>query len=199
MSFVLLPHIATADGTTHYHSYWWFAEILTLKSAVSVLFSFGRATDFPWHVWMHLVLAFHLALLVLRRPYRNDVDSRVELLAVLCLAMVTHIAGRYDTGEEFRPDDITLAVVTATMPLIAFVGLSVHAKAKAKKAQAKAKGAKPSEGAGDARGLMIAEPDSQKTKKCCTWRQKRNQTHPMIPATIIPADVVSPKISPSPM
>jgi hypothetical protein len=86
-------------GTTHYHSYWWFAQVLYLKTLIAVLFSFGRASDFEWHVWVHLVLGIHTAELVLRAPYRSHIDMKVELLAILCLALVVHVASLYNPGE----------------------------------------------------------------------------------------------------
>ena len=55
-------------GTTKYSAYYWFAQVLLLKTIINILFSFGSASDFEWHVWMHLTLAVSVCLMVLVTP-----------------------------------------------------------------------------------------------------------------------------------
>jgi Ca2+-binding EF-hand superfamily protein len=43
-------------GTTRPGAYYWFAEVLWLKTAINVLYVFGRAESLEWHVWMHALL-----------------------------------------------------------------------------------------------------------------------------------------------
>jgi hypothetical protein len=43
-------------GTTRPGAYYWFCEVLWLKTAINVLYVFGRAESMEWHVWMHALL-----------------------------------------------------------------------------------------------------------------------------------------------
>jgi hypothetical protein len=110
-------------GTTHYHAYWWFFQVLLLKTFINIVYSLGMASEFEWHVWMHLVLGISLSLMVLVAPYRSVVDFQVELLALVCLAVVSHVASLYETGEKFQPGFLTLTGSMGVTPLIGLVVL----------------------------------------------------------------------------
>eukprot|EP01052_Picozoa_sp_SAG31_P002895 SAG31_NODE_105_length_25008_cov_17.439399_8_plen_328_part_00 len=120
-------------GTTKYSAYWWFAQVLLLKTIINVLFSFGRAVEFEWHVWMHLLLGTSVCLMVLVQPYRESFDENIELVALLCLAVVTHVASLYQAGDEFSASYLVLVFLMTCIPLIVLVALKGAMLQKTKK------------------------------------------------------------------
>ena len=56
-------------GTTGPRAYYWFAQILWLKTLINVLYSFGRAAQpgealYHWHLWLAILLCASVCAMV---------------------------------------------------------------------------------------------------------------------------------------
>merc|ERR1711865_820503 len=83
-------------------AYWWFMQVLWLKTGINMLFTFGYFGAFSWHLWVHLLLAASVCTMVLAKPHTNIMDSTIELFALVCLAAVTHVASLFKSGETWQ-------------------------------------------------------------------------------------------------
>ena len=120
-------------GTTKCSAYYWFAQVLLLKTIINILFYFGSASEFEWHVWMHLTLGISVCLMVLVAPYRDEYEMKVELFALMCLAVITHVGSIYQEGEEFGVSYLALVFVLTSVPIVVLVVLKVMAAKQAKR------------------------------------------------------------------
>ena len=78
-------------GTTDSRAYYWFMQILWLKTLINLLYSFGRAAQpgdalHSWHLWMAMLLSASVCAMICVNPYLSPIDQTVELFALLCLA-----------------------------------------------------------------------------------------------------------------
>ena len=46
-------------------------QVLWLKTLINMLYTFGDARQFDWHVWMHVLLAVSVILMVNQHPYQQ--------------------------------------------------------------------------------------------------------------------------------
>ena len=92
----------------------------------------GKWEDFSWHVWMHLVLGVSICMGVLVNPYRNEYDMKVELFALLCLAVITHVASLFEAGEDFSVVYLVLVFVMTAVPIVVLFLLKAISAKKAK-------------------------------------------------------------------
>eukprot|EP01047_Picozoa_sp_COSAG01_P031303 COSAG01_NODE_2216_length_8154_cov_4.207945_7_plen_130_part_00 len=68
--------------------YWWFAQVLWLKTIINVLYSAGQAEVIShWHIWMACVLGISVFLMANQRPYISNVDQQVEIFAMINLCV----------------------------------------------------------------------------------------------------------------
>jgi hypothetical protein len=50
-------------GTNTATSYWWFMEVLWMKTGINMLYTFGIFGAIPnWHIWMHVSAAAAVSL-----------------------------------------------------------------------------------------------------------------------------------------
>ena len=117
-------------GTTQAGAFWWFAQVLWLKTLVNVLFTFGTAQGWNWHVWLHLLLAASVALMVNQRPYISKLDQQVELFALLALALVAHISASFKAGTTWSPIFLVMTVALFAVPVLTFGFGTVYLKRK---------------------------------------------------------------------
>eukprot|EP01043_Picozoa_sp_COSAG02_P034565 COSAG02_NODE_2426_length_8891_cov_4.565059_2_plen_1149_part_00 len=121
--------------------YWWFMQVLWLKTAINMLFTFGYFGTFQWHLWVHLALATSVCLMVLSQPHTSRVDYVIELFVLLCLAAVTHVSSIFKSGEEWGTRYLVATAVLAFLPLITTFSLAFSmqraAKSDAKEADKK--------------------------------------------------------------
>jgi hypothetical protein len=110
-------------GTTRPGAYYWFIEVLWLKTAINVLYVFGRAESLEWHVWMHALLGMSVSIMIFVRPYISTIDQRVETVALLALGGIAHIASLFTLGGMLDPEYLVLTVLLALVPLVTLVGL----------------------------------------------------------------------------
>ena len=96
-------------------------QTLWLKTAINVLYSFGKATALAWHMYMHLALGASVCALVNFKPYINKADEKVELVALLALAAVTHVAS---LGAD--PGMLGIVVGLAAVPFLALALVKVQ-------------------------------------------------------------------------
>ena len=78
-------------GTTDSRAYYWFMQILWLKTLINLLYSFGRAAQpgdalHSWHLWVAMLLSASVCAMICVNPYLSPIDQTVELFALLCLA-----------------------------------------------------------------------------------------------------------------
>ena len=116
--------------------YWWFMQVLWVKTAINMLFTFGYFGTFSWHLWVHLVLAASVCTMVLAKPHTNIMDSTIELFALVCLAAVTHVASLFKSGETWQTRYLVATVLLFFLPLVATIGMTIRMKKKTKAAQA---------------------------------------------------------------
>merc|ERR1712166_491002 len=109
-------------------AYWWFMQVLWLKTGINMLFTFGYFGTFKWHLWVHLLLAASVCLMVLAAPHTNLVDSTIELFVLVCLAGVTHVASIFKSGEEWTARYLVATAVLALLPLVATIGMTFTMK-----------------------------------------------------------------------
>jgi hypothetical protein len=111
-------------GTTTSREWWWFAQVLYLKTAINICFTFGyHHLPDSWHMAVHVVLACSLFLMVNRLPYISRVDHQVELLGLLCLATFSHLSAVRKSGEAWGAGVLTLAATLFLIPFCALTGL----------------------------------------------------------------------------
>ena len=96
-------------------------QTLWLKTAINVLYSFGKATALAWHMYMHLALGASVCALINFKPYINKADEKVELVALLALAAVTHVAS---LGAD--PGMLGIVVGLAAVPFLALALVKVQ-------------------------------------------------------------------------
>jgi hypothetical protein len=122
-------------GTTTAKAYWWWFQVLWLKTAINMLYAFGQASRLQWHLWMHLVLGASVCVMINVTPYNSLVDQQVELVALLCLAAVAHITSVYDACPDCGEGDIYLglAVALAAVPLVVLAIMKMQLKMQLKK------------------------------------------------------------------
>ena len=96
-------------------------QTLWLKTAINVLYSFGKAVALAWHMYMHLALGASVCALVNFKPYINKADEKVELVALLALAAVTHVAS---LGAD--PGMLGIVVGLAAVPFLALALVKVQ-------------------------------------------------------------------------
>jgi len=119
-------------------AYWWFMQVLWIKTGINMLFTFGYFGSFSWHLWVHLVLAASVCLMVLAEPHTNDMDKIIEMFALVSLAAVTHIASIFKSGEEWTTRYLVATLILALLPLVTTFGLTADAKTTVKKQRAAA-------------------------------------------------------------
>jgi preprotein translocase subunit SecG len=112
--------------------YWWFMQVLWLKTAINMLFTFGYFGTFQWHLWVHLTLAISVCLMVLSQPHTSRVDYVIELFVLLCLAAVTHVSSIFKSGEEWGTRYLVATAVLAFLPLITTFSLAFSMRRAAK-------------------------------------------------------------------
>ena len=110
------------------HASWWFMQILWLKTAINVLFTFGYFGGFSWHLWVHLTLAASICTMSLVQPHSSFIDASIELFALICLAGVTHVASIFKAGEQWSSDYLVATAVMAALPLVVAFGLTAYMK-----------------------------------------------------------------------
>lgn len=126
-------------GQVHSHAWWWFMEVLWVKTAINALFTFGYFGSFDWTVWMAMVMMMSVILLVLRQPYISDVDKEVELFALLSLAGVSHVVSIFESGTPWEQQRdsyavyVALAVVLFLVPVATFAHGTLKIKRSAKR------------------------------------------------------------------
>ena len=121
-------------------AYWWFMQVLWLKTGINMLFTFGYFGTFQWHLWVHLILATSVCLMVISEPHTNRFDYVIELFVLVSLAAVTHVSSIFKSGEDWGVRYLVATAVLALLPPMVTVGLTLHMKkgAKAHKAAAEA-------------------------------------------------------------
>jgi hypothetical protein len=112
-------------GTTHPGAYYWFAEVLWLKTAINIFYVFGRAERLEWHVWVHALVGTSVCLMIFVQPYISVIDQRVETVALLALGGVAHIASLFTLGGTLAPEYLTLTLVLILVPIVMLIGLKV--------------------------------------------------------------------------
>ena len=112
--------------------YWWFMQVLWLKTAINMLFTFGYFGTFQWHLWVHLALATSVCLMVLSAPHTSRVDYIIELFVLVCLVAVTHVSSIFKSGEEWGTRYLVATAVLAFLPLITTVSLAFSMQRAAK-------------------------------------------------------------------
>jgi Ca2+-binding EF-hand superfamily protein len=122
-------------GTTTPANFWWFLQILWLKTTINLLFTFGYYGGFAWHIWMHTLLALSIGLMVTYQPYIARVDGQVELFALLSLACLAHISSLFKTGEAWNEVYVVLAGALFLVPVVTFVVGTARAKRELKVAK----------------------------------------------------------------
>ena len=90
-------------GTTHSSAYYWFAQILWLKTSINALFSFSQAADpsdalYNWQIWMNVLLCISVVAMIKVNPYVNSMDQEVELVCLLCLACIAQVGSLSKAG-----------------------------------------------------------------------------------------------------
>ena len=120
-------------GTTRSGAYWWFMQQMWLKTLINMLYTFGIANQFDWHVWMHTLLAVSVILMVNQHPYISPLDQQVELFALLSLAAVAHVSSIFKLGVNWDSAYLGLTVMLFMIPILTFVCGTVYLKRKAKK------------------------------------------------------------------
>jgi hypothetical protein len=122
-------------GTATAKVYWWWLQVLWLKTAINMLYAFGQASRVQWHLWMHLVLGASVCVMINVSPYNSLVDQQVELVALLCLAAVAHITSVYDACPDCEEGDmyLGLAVALAVVPLVVLAIMKMEVKMEEKK------------------------------------------------------------------
>ena len=90
-------------GTATAKAYWWWLQVLWLKTAINMLYAFGQASRVQWHLWMHLVLGASVCVMINVSPYNSLVDQQVELVALLCLAAESLTDGAFFAVDECVP------------------------------------------------------------------------------------------------
>ena len=102
-------------------------QTLWLKTAINVLYSFGKATALAWHMYMHLALGASVCALVNFKPYINKADEKVELVALLALAAVTHVASLgADPGTTAGRAHLGIVAGLAAVPFLALALVKVQ-------------------------------------------------------------------------
>merc|ERR1712166_1098974 len=100
-------------------AWWWFVQVLWLKTAIQALYTIGSAVPgFQWHIWLHAVLAVSICLMVHQQPYISALDRQVELFALVTLAGLAHIASMFKTGVDWDAVFLALAVVLFLVPVL---------------------------------------------------------------------------------
>jgi len=107
-------------------AYWWFMQVLWLKTAINMLFTFGYFGTFQWHLWVHLVLAASVCVMVVSQPHTNRFDYVIELFVLVCLAAVTHVSSIFKSGEEWGARYLIATAVLALLPLVVTIALTLH-------------------------------------------------------------------------
>jgi hypothetical protein len=74
-------------GTTHSKAFFWFAQVLWLKTAINLIHSFGRS-HFHWHVWMNLVLVMSVSVMLHVEPYISPIDQQVRVGSKVCVCEI---------------------------------------------------------------------------------------------------------------
>ena len=112
-------------GTTHSHAFWWSSQVLWVKFLVNLVFTFGyfKLPD-SWHFYISCIVATSLFLLVNQHPYVNSIDHQVELLALLCLGGLAHIAAIFRAGETWSSGFMVIAFVLFAIPFLAIAILT---------------------------------------------------------------------------
>jgi predicted outer membrane repeat protein len=157
-------------GTTTSAGYWWFAQVLWLKTAINVLFTLGSNELLAdWHIWMHCVLAGSVIAMVNQQPYISGVDAQVELFALLCLAAVTHVSSVFQAGEDWSSEFLVLAVVLFVLPLLALAYGIIWLKKYSKKKRAQLAKAQDQElrRSGDNVAVATLDDGSKGKGGCC--------------------------------
>ena len=107
-------------------------QVLWLKTLINMLFTFGSAQGWDWHVWMHVLLAFSVALMVNQNPYISKLDHEIELFALLSLGAVAHVSSIFKAGVTWDPTYLGLTVGLFAIPMLTFVGGTLYYKRQAK-------------------------------------------------------------------
>ena len=119
-------------GTTNSRAYWWFMQVLWLKTLVNMLYTFGIGNNLNWHVWMHVLLAASVILIVNQHPYISKLDQQVELFALLALATIAHVASIFKAGTTWDPNFLFLTGAVFSLPIVTFLGGKFYMKLQAK-------------------------------------------------------------------
>ena len=118
-------------GTTRPSAYYWFAQILWLKTSINVLFSFSQAAKpsdavYNWQIWLFVILAVSICVMVNKQPYVSKVDREVELVALLCLGGIAQVGSLSKAGADIGGEYVVLIVVLITIPLVASAALKAQ-------------------------------------------------------------------------
>jgi hypothetical protein len=74
---------ATMRPNLRSEAWYWFAQILWLKLAISFLYSVGRASAFEWQLWLIVALGASASAVVIVAPDVRNMDLHVEVVAGL--------------------------------------------------------------------------------------------------------------------
>ena len=108
-------------GTCTPEAYWWPCFfLLWLKTVINVLYTYGRANQVGWQIWMYMILAVSMILMFYFDPYVAPVDQHVALVSLLSLAGVAHISSIFKAGTTWDPLYIILTALLFLLPLVAY-------------------------------------------------------------------------------
>ena len=109
-------------GTCKTDAYWWPCFfLLWLKTVINVLYTYGRANQIGWQIWMHVTLAISMIMMFYYDPYVAPVDQHVALVSLLSLAGVAHISSIFKAGTTWDPAYIILTALLFFLPIVAYM------------------------------------------------------------------------------